>query len=114
MATIPAQIIIAADGVTTVLWADVTEADTGQAVNLARFPDRTVQVTGDFTTSGAITMEGSNDGVTFATLHDPQGNEIVLTDSSLVLIAENPLYIRPRATAGSSVAMDVYVVGAPR
>jgi hypothetical protein len=114
MATINATITVMEDGVVLVKWLGITEADTGTPVNLARFPDRTVQVLGDFTTSGAITLEGSNDGTNYATLTDPQGDAIVITSQGLRLIAENPLYIRPRATAGSSVSMDVYIVGAPR
>lgn len=114
MATIPAKFEKFDDGVVLASWQDITEADTGAPVNMARHPDRTVQVVGDFTTSGAITMEGSNDGSTFGTLHDLAGNDLVLTDSTPKAIAENPLYIRPRATAGTAVAMDVYVCGAPR
>lgn len=114
MATIPATFDKRPDGVVVVLWPAVTEADTGAAVDMARHPDRTVQVTGDFTAGGAITMEGSNDGVTYGTLHDPSGSDLVLTDSTPKVIAENPLYIRPRATAGAAVSMNVYVVGAPR
>lgn len=114
MATIQGKLDVQQDGVAVASWLAVTEADTGSGLALARFPDKTVQVTGDFTTSGAITMQGSNDGSTWATLHDPQGSELVLTDSSLKLISENPLYIRPTATAGTAVSMNVYVVGSPR
>lgn len=114
MATIAASQVVMADGVVVTTWASVTEADTGRAVGMARFPDRTVQVTGDFTTSGAITLEGSNDNVTFGTLNDHNGDALVITDSVPRLIAENTLYIRPRATAGTAVSMTVVIVGAPR
>lgn len=110
MATKIATVTVREDGVKIAQWASITEADTGQAVSLSSYPDRTVQVTGDFTSSGAITIEGSNDNSDFATLHDNQGNALVLTDTSIKLIAENPDYIRPRATAGSSVSMDVVIV----
>jgi len=95
-------------------WEGITENDTGLPANTARFPDKSVQVVGDFTTSGAITMEGSNDNVNWGILHDHTGATLVITDSIPRLIAENTLYIRPRATAGSAVDMDVIVVGAPR
>lgn len=114
MANTAATFVIGKDGVATATWTAITENDTGLPVAMARFPDRTVQVVGDFTTSGAITIEGRNDGTNYNTLHDPTGAALVLTDTSVKLIVENPVYIRPRATAGTSVSMDVVIVGAPR
>lgn len=114
MATRQGTFIIGEDGVARATWLGITEADTGTDIGgaLAMYPDRTVQVVGDFTTAGAITIEGSNDGgVTYATLSDPVGNPLVLTDSSIKLIAQNPHRVRPRATAGTAVSMDVYITG---
>ena len=112
MATIQGNLVENADGYTaTASWLNVTEADSGSAINMSNDPDRTVQVVGDFTTGGEITMQGSNDGTEWASLHDPQGNAIVLSDASVKLIAENTVYIRPTATAGTAVAMDVIVQG---
>lgn len=112
MATRQGTFIIGEDGVARARWTGITESDTGSAVGgLSQFPDRSVQVVGDFTSSGAITIEGSNDGgTTYSTLHDYGGTTLVITDGTIRLIAENPDLIRPRATAGSSVSMDVYVV----
>lgn len=93
------------------VWLAVTENDTGLGALMAEWPDRTVQVVGDFTSSGAITMEGSNDGTNWGTLNDFEGDALVITSAAPRLIAENTAYIRPRATAGSSVAMDIYVIG---
>lgn len=114
MATRSGVLVIDHDGVGVVTWSGITEADDGAGVKMARFPDRTVQVVGDFTTAGAITIQGSNDGSTWGTLHDPTGADLLITDSTPRLIVENPLYIRPLATAGTAVDMDVIVVGAPR
>lgn len=114
MATIANTTVINPDGVALVSWLAVTESDTGRAAALARFPDRTVQVSGDFTSSGALVIEGSNDGTNYFTLTDPTGASLSFTAAGMKLIVENPLYIRPRATAGSSVAMNVYICGAPR
>lgn len=99
------------DGTATAVWIGITEADSGSAVVMAKYPDKTVQAVGDFTTAGAITMEGSNDGDSWGVLTDNQGNDIVLTDDTPVFIAQNTKYIRPVATAGTSVDMDVYVYG---
>ncbi len=114
MATRAATLVITNDNIPVCTWTGITEADSGAGVIMAKYPDKTVQVTGDFTTSGAITMQGSNDGVNWTSLHTPDGTEIVLTTTALALIAENPLYIRPTATAGTAVSMTVVVVGAPR
>jgi hypothetical protein len=114
MSTIAAHLVINPDNTMITSWLAVTEADTGAAVSMARFPDRTVQVSGDFTTSGACVIEGSNDGTNYFTLTDPTGAALSFTAAGMKLIVENPLYIRPRATAGTAVAMNVYIVGAPR
>lgn len=113
MATRQGTFIIGEDGVARARWAGITEADTGSAIGgFSRFPDRSVQVVGDFITAGAITIEGSNDGGTsYSTLTDFAGTALVLTDTSIKLIAQSPDLIRPRATAGTSVSMDVYIVG---
>lgn len=95
-------------------WDLITEADTGTAVSLADFPDRTVQVVpagGTFGTAGAVTLEGSNDNITFSVLHDFGGTALVLTDSTLHLIAENPRFIRPRSTAGSGMSVSIIIEG---
>jgi hypothetical protein len=114
MATRSATDVLLDDKVRVITWEGITEADDGAAVQVARYPDKSVQVVGDFTSSGAITIEGSNDGTNWGTLHDHVGAELVITDDTPKLIAENTLYIRPRASAGSSVDMDVIIVGAPR
>ncbi len=114
MATRAAVLIITQDNIPVCTWTGITEADEGNEVIMAKYPDKTVQVTGDFTTAGAITIEGSNNGTDWATLTDQAGNDLVLTDTSIALIAQNPLYIRPRASAGTAVSMTVVVVGAPR
>ena len=76
------------------------------------WPDKTVQGLGDFTTSGAITMQGSNDGgTTWTTLTNNLGVDLVFTAAGIGVVLQNPGLIRPNATAGTSVAMDVYVIG---
>lgn len=103
-----------ADGTYLVVWENITESDTGASVMLARYPDKTIQVVGDFGSNSAITIEGSNDGNTWGTLHDTFGNDLVLSDSNPKTILENTVYIRPSATAGSGVDVNVYVVATPR
>ena len=92
------------------LWEGITENDQGSAIDVSDYPDKTVQVIGDFTSNGAITMQGSPDTSTWGTLKDTFGNDVVLTDATPVMIGPNTLYIRPAATAGTSVDMDVYLI----
>jgi len=94
----------------------MTQADTGKAISMSDTPVKTVQVFGTFGAAGAITMEGSNDvgqsAGSWFTLKDWQDADIVLTTSKLVAIRENPLYVRPRGSAGTGVTLSVVIVGA--
>lgn len=103
------------DALTTITWEGITEADSGAAVIAADLIDKTVQTIGDFTTSGAITMQGSNDGTNWFSLTDDGSTAIVMTAATAGhRIHENPLYVRPLATAGTAVDMDVILVGRRR
>lgn len=62
--------------------------------------DRSVQVTGTIGAAGAVTIEGSNDNVNFATLNDHLGNPLVITALGIKSIDQICRYIRPRITAG--------------
>jgi hypothetical protein len=86
-------------------------ADVGTAVELSSYPDRSVQVLGDFGTGGEITIQGSNDGgTTWATLTDPQGNALVFTSARIEAVTELVQQVRPNATAGSGADIDVYMM----
>lgn len=78
-------------GVTLASWNDLTGTENGDPVSVARWSDKTIQVAGVFT---SITVQGSNDGSNWATLHDLQGNNLSLTAAGMEVIAENPLLIR--------------------
>lgn len=97
------------EGAAKAVWT-ITQADTGSGISMIGFPDRTVQVAGTFG-GGNIVMEGSNDGTNWATLHNYAGASINITDTSLFLIAENTIQIRPRATAGASMSVTITVIG---
>ena len=89
----------------------VASADVGTSVGMGNYSDRSVQVLGTFTGSLEITIEGSNDGgTTWATLTDPQGNNLVITAAKIEAITELVDKIRPRATAGSGGGdVDVWI-----
>lgn len=100
------------DAVLTVAWTGLLNGDTGAPVEIAKYPDKTIQVVGDFGTGGTITMEGSNDGgTTWGVLHDPQGADFAIQNNEPQVIAESPLQLRPDVSAGNgSTDLDVYVV----
>jgi len=83
-----------------VTWTGLANGDTGALVEGVDYADRTVQISGTFGTGGSVTIEGSNDGATFAPLTDPQGNAITKTAAGLEVIEEGPRYVRPNVTAG--------------
>lgn len=100
------------DGSFTIVWEGITEADEGAPVSLpGRVEHVTIQTVGDFTTSGAVTLVGSNDGTNYSALDDPAGTSIVMTDASIWRLDSYPKLLKPDATAGTGVDMDVYLHG---
>lgn len=89
-------------------WTAIPNGDYGEPVKISGAPDKCVQFFGTFGTGGSITFEGSNDprvetnigsSVWFA-LTDPQANAITKTAAAGEQVLENPVYVRPRVTAG--------------
>lgn len=90
----------------TALWETMGDADTGTVIAFNEFLDRSVQVTGTFN-GVTVTIQGSNDGVNFATLKDYEGNGLTFTAAGLRPIAEGVRYLRPITSGGSSTDVDV-------
>lgn len=113
MATIAAVTTFIQKGVVQISWEGfAASADVGTAQSIAGFPDKSVQITGTFTGSPTIVIEGSNDGTNFSTLVDPQGNALSFTAAALEQVLEVVRFIRPRLTAGTGGAdIDVTLVG---
>ena len=110
MATvIPTILEVATDGSAhLVVWTPLTTANAdGTRAQLNRFPDKTVQVDGTFGAAGQVTIQGSNDGSTWATLSDPVSNPLVLTSAGIKAVSENPLYIRPLASGDGTTSLTV-------
>lgn len=91
------------------VWASLTAADAvGNAENsISEFADKTVQFSGTFDGATAV-MQGTNDGATWVTLHDLQGNDISFTAPGIAVILENPAGIRP-STSGGGGSQDIDV-----
>jgi len=84
-----------------VTWTPLTSANaTGDAVEMPGSHIRSVQIDGTFD-SATVVMQGSNDGTTWFTLTDPQGNAISKTAGALEQIQELTRYIRPSMSGGT-------------
>jgi len=84
-----------------VTWPNVTGSDTGAPFSTSGFNDNTFQVLGP-TFDGAVTIEGSNDDSTFATLTDVHNNACSYTAAAIATLTEACSFIRPAAAAGTS------------
>lgn len=94
-----------------VSWLAMLNGDVGATWGGNDFQDRSVQVTGTFSTGGSVTIKGSNDGgVTWSSLTDPLGNVLTFTAAGMKQITEVPELIRPEVTAGDgSTSLNVYL-----
>jgi len=112
MATRTATIAYAPNGQSNgalVTWTGLLSTDVGSAVEGVDWADRTVQIEATFG-DGTITLQGSNDGVTYYPLTDPQGNNIAKTANALEVISEGPRYIRPQfsGTTGTAGVVTIW------
>jgi hypothetical protein len=88
-------------GVWLYTWLGLANGDVGNGFQAPGFPDKSVQVTGTWGAAGAVQIEGSNDNVSWAQLHDQTGTAISLSSSNPVaLIAESVMFVRPHVTGG--------------
>ncbi|KKL99132.1 hypothetical protein LCGC14_1817450 [marine sediment metagenome] len=116
MAITPVVSSLVVHGVHKWVWTGLTQADTGAIVGpelgMGTFADKSIFMESPAAWGGGtIILEGSNDGVVFVGLNDPQGSPISFTVDAIVQILENPLYIRPRATAGAAMSVDITMAG---
>jgi hypothetical protein len=101
---------LGSDTILVASW-ELTNADTGDAVALPDWADKSIQVAGTF--GGAtVTIEGSNDGVNFATLRDPSGAFLTFTSAQIKQVLEMTLYLRASSSGGTGT--DVIVTMAAR
>jgi hypothetical protein len=78
----------------------MANGDDGNPIQFAQYTDKSVQVTGIFGSGGSIRLEGSNNGVDWAPLSDPSGNDLNITSAKIKMVTEATYYVRPRVTAG--------------
>jgi hypothetical protein len=81
-----------------VTWAALAASgDVGQALQRTDLVDRSVQVTGTFSTS-TLVFEGSNDGTNYFTLSNPAGTALSFTSAGLMQVTEATAWVRPHAS----------------
>lgn len=101
------------DGIIEVLWEglDTSNRD-GSGVKLVNYPDKTVQVVGNFAGSADVSIEGSNDGgTTWFELRDSADAELGYLATGGDVILENPTLLRPILASGNGTTdIDVYLV----
>jgi hypothetical protein len=93
-------------GVVLVSWADLATNDVGAGVPIAYAADLSCQVSGTFG-GGTVTWQGSNDNTNWHPMTQRGGTtNMAYTAAALHTSQENPAFVRPAVTAGTSVAID--------
>ncbi len=67
-----------------------------------------VQVGGTFG-SATVVLQGSNDGVTYATLKDLQGNNLSFTSAGYAEFSSGAAFIKPSISGGTGDSINVTV-----
>ena len=89
-------------------WAHlVTGTPDGSPMQWAEFADRSVFISGTFGT-GTCKIEGSNDGVTWQTIHDTSNTAISTTANTIRQALEVTKFVRPNVT-GADGTTDLTV-----
>jgi hypothetical protein len=92
-------------GAVLVTWAAMATGDVGGGVPIAYSADLTGQVSGTFG-GGTVTWEGSNDNAIWHPLtRRSVGTDMAFTSAAVHTVNENPAWIRPAVTGGTSVAI---------
>ena len=92
-------------GVVLASWAAMATGDVGAGVPIAYAADLTGQVTGTFG-GGTITWQGSNDNTNWHPMTQRSGTgNMAFTAAAVHTANENPAWIRPAVTGGTSVVI---------
>jgi hypothetical protein len=80
-------------------WPSMAQGDDGAPLSFSQYSDKSVQVFGIFG-GASVSIQGSNDGSNWATLTDPQGNDLLITSAKIEMVTEATAFIRPLIVAG--------------
>jgi len=83
-----------------VTWSNIPNGNQGAGWSSGPFTVLTMQVLGTFGAGGTVMLEGSLDGTNWGRMHDPAGNDALVSIATCVRIMECPLWIRPNVNAG--------------
>lgn len=85
-----------------ITWSGLTQTtnDVGAAVSESWRGEKTFQVFGTFGSSGALLIEGSNNGTDWSPLSNRQGTNMSFTAAGFNRSQDQPVYVRPRVTGG--------------
>lgn len=98
MADVPGTMVIKDDGSLEIAWYGLEDEDVGLPVEAPYWPKKSIQMIGDGT---SVLVEGSNDGATWDTLTDGNGNALTaLGEGEISNIGENTKQVRVTVTGG--------------
>jgi hypothetical protein len=100
------------DGAAQIVTWQLGQGDDGEPVSLTNSADRTVQVLGTFG-GASVVLEGSLEPtpVNYATLTDPQGNNLSIAAAKIESVTELVNFIRPRVVGGDgTTAITVHLL----
>ena len=97
MATVKPAVSNLNDDSVLIVWAGMsqTNSDAEACNSLSQYDDRSVQITGDFGTTGNIALHGSNDNTNYVILNDPLGNLINFGVTGLKQVLEYTRSVKP-------------------
>ena len=109
MATVPPVFTrVGRPDVRQVTWT-LANGDVGTPVDLSNYPDKSVDIGGNFGAGGSVTLRGNNatsspnpasSATVWAALTDPQANAITKTSKAIEEVLENTRWYSPEVTAG--------------
>ncbi len=91
-------------------WLLVTTGDTGQELEYPGAADKTLTVDGTFSGGTVALLQGSNDGTNWFTCTNPQGSAISFTAAGMMTVMEDPRFLRPSVSTGSSDSINYRLV----
>lgn len=108
MATITGRGSVGNDKYWLYEWEGLTVGDTGTPVSRSSLADKTVSVEGTFDGT-TVVIEGSQDMVQWFVLNDASGDPASFAAAGMILLAENPRFIRPSVTGGTAPDINVRI-----
>ena len=92
------------------VWPEMKAGDVGDPVALSQFPDRAIQVVGDFGVGGKIDIEGSVIDDEFDVMNDVQANPLSFTTRKIEQVQELVKEIRPVCSGNVATNLTVGLI----